>query len=184
MQWSICSFAIVNSHHLLVNIVPWSVIIFCSNPSSFHAPCQQSAQTCSAVCFSVLKMKCAIPEYQSTITRIASRPLTGGSFVMWSIATNFQFFCGRCIFARSLLRTSCVFFWHFWQFWTYHSTSFLIPSHVQFSLILNKVAFIPECPASLWSWFSLNISSFFSCRTIFLPSYCHWLFFSSNLATS
>ena len=52
-----------------------------------------------------------------------------------------------------------------------------------FSFILNKVAFIPECSASLWSWFSLNISSIFSCGAIFLPSYCHWLFFSSNLAT-
>ena len=102
--------------HNIVNIVPWSVIISCGNLCSFHAPCQQFAQTCSAVCFFVLRMKCAIPEYQSTITRIASKPLTGSSFVMWSIATNFQIFCGRCISARSPLWTSCVFFWHFWQF--------------------------------------------------------------------
>ena len=151
MRWSICFFAIVNSHHLLVNTVPWSVIISCSNPCSFHLPCQQSAQTCSTVCFFVLRMKCAILEYQSTITRIASRPLTGGSFVMWSIATDFQIFRGCFISAKSPLWTSCMFLWHFWQFWTYRSTSFLIPSHDQFSLILNKVVFIPGCPASLWS---------------------------------
>ena len=76
-------------------------------------------------------------------------PLTGSSFVMWFIATNFQIFCGCWISAKSLLWTFCVFFWHFWQFWMYCSTSFLIPSHVQFSLILNKVAFIPGCLASL-----------------------------------
>ena len=171
MQWSIYSFAIVNPHHLLVNTNPQSVIISCGNPCSFYAPCQQSAQACSAVCFSVLGMKCAIPEYQSTITRIASRPLTRGSFVMWSITTDFQIFRGRFISARSPLWTSCVFLWHFWQFWTYRSTSFLIPSHVQFSLILNKVAFIPGCFAGLWLWFSLNITSIFSCGAIFLPSY-------------
>ena len=151
MRWLICSFAIVNSHHSLVNTVPWSVIISCGNPCSFHAPCQQSAPTCSSVCFSVLGMKCAIPEYQFTITRIASRPLTEGSFVMWSIATNFQIFHGRYISARSSLWTSCMFLWHFWQFWTYRSTSFLIPSYVQFFFILNKIPFIPGCFASLWS---------------------------------
>ena len=70
---------------------------------------------------------------------------------MWSIATDFQIFGGRWISAKRLLWTSCVFLWHFWQFWTYRSTSFLILSHVQFSPILNKVAFIPECLASLWS---------------------------------
>ena len=78
-----------------MNTIPRSVIISCGNPCSFHAPCQQSAQTCSVVSFSVLRMKCAIPEYRSTITRIASRLLTGGSFMMWSIATNFQIFCGH-----------------------------------------------------------------------------------------
>ena len=45
----------------------------------------------------------------------------------------------------NLLRVSLAFL----AIWTYHSMSFLILSHVQFSLILNKVAFIPGCPASL-----------------------------------
>ena len=53
---------------------------------------------------------------------------------------------------------ACIF-WHFWQFWTYRLTSLLTLSYVQFSLILDKVFFIPGCPASLWSWFSLSISS-------------------------
>ena len=134
MQWSICSFAIVNFYHSLVNTVPWSVIISCGNPCSFHAPCQQSAQICSAVCFSVLRMKCAIPKYQSTITRIASRPLTGGSFVMWVHCYQFPDFFVVVVFLLGVpYGPSACFLWHFWQFWTYRFTSFLIPSHVQFS---------------------------------------------------
>ena len=151
MRWLICSFAIVNSHHSLVNTVPWSVIISCGNPCSFYAPCQQSVQTCSAVCFSVLGMKCAISKYQSIITRIGSRLLTEGSFVMWSIATDFQIFSWLLYFCYESLLDLLRVFWAFWQFWTYRSTSFLILSHVQFSLIFNKVAFIPGCLASLWS---------------------------------
>ena len=58
----------------------------------------------------MLGIKCAIPEYQPTITRIESRPLTGSSVVMWSIATNFQIFCGHWISAKSFLWTSFVFF--------------------------------------------------------------------------
>ena len=87
-------FVIVEFHHSLVNTVPGSVVISCGNSCSFHAPCQQYAQTCSAVCLFVLRMNCAIPEYQFTITKIASRPLTKGSFVMWFIATDFQILCG------------------------------------------------------------------------------------------